>query len=309
MTGSSKLPPLTWVRAFNEAARLGSFKAAAESLGVSPSTISHEIRKLEDWAQTLLFDRSGKSIALTAEGRALFDGVAPAFEQLATAFDGIAAPQDAPLKIGMFPFMASEVFMPRLAQMEDLLEGRAVKIASTNHLSDLSHTDPAHRLDAVIRYGVEPVTGFESVELTRVSFVPVSSGRADLAADEEGCVKRIRMDNAFDAWGLIAQAGIALPPASDAPIIVDNYLSGLKAVEQGAGIGIALLPLAADWISDGRLRPLSNRSIDIPERYWFVFAKNSPHGKTLKKLPLGCNRSFPNKKGPEVSQALLCSDC
>ena len=286
MTGPSKLPPLTWVRAFSEAARLGSFKAAAESLGVSPSTISHEIRKLEDWTQTPLFDRSGKSIALTAEGQVLFEGVAPAFEQLATAFDGIAVPHDTALKIGMFPFMASEVFVPRLGQMEDLLEGRAVKIASTNHLSDLSHTNPEHRLDAVIRYGVAPVAGFDCVELTRVSFVPVSSGQADLATDEDGHVKRIRMDNGFDAWGLIAQSGIALPPASDAPIIVDNYLSGLKAVVQGAGIGIALLPLAADWISDGRLRPLSNRSIDIPERYWFVFAKNSPHAKTLKKIAM-----------------------
>ena len=284
MPTSDRTPPLTWVRAFCEAARLGSFKAAAESLSVSPSTISHEIRKLEAWTKAPLFDRSGKSVTLTAEGQALFEATAPAFEQLAKAFAGFADAPAQPLRIGMFPFLASEVFLPRLAQAEKLLNGQAVKITSRNHLADLSHPDPEQRLDAVIRYGLDPVAGFDCVELTNVSIVPVASGRVDLATDEEGCMKRVRMEDAFDAWGIIAQAGIALPPASDAPIIVDNYLSGLKAVEQGAGIGVALLPLAASWLREGRLRALSNTAVDIPERYWFVFAKNSPHTKTLSKI-------------------------
>ncbi len=292
MPRPNQLPPLTWIRAFCEAARHGSFKSAAEELSVSPSTISHEIRKLEEWTQTPLFDRSGRAITLTAEGEKLRDAVLPAFDGLAAAFDVFSGGEQRPLRIGMFPFLASEFFVPRLAQLEELLNGQTVKIISTTHLSDLSEPNPSDRLDAVIRYGESPMKGFHCTELTRVHIMPVVAANTDIRASAKKPMKRIRMENAFEGWKVLKKAGISLPPAGDDAIVVDNYLSGLRAVEQGLGIGIALLPLAASWIADGRLGPWSDDPVAIPERYWFVTDKNSPHRKTLDKVAVWLSGEF-----------------
>ena len=61
------------LRAFEAAARAGSFRAAAEDLGLTPSAISHAVRRLENDLGTVLFERDGRSIRLNAgeptEGR------------------------------------------------------------------------------------------------------------------------------------------------------------------------------------------------------------------------------------------------
>ena len=56
---------LTGLRAFEAAARTGSFRAAAELIGVTPSAVSHAIRSLEYGLQTSLFFREGRKIGLT----------------------------------------------------------------------------------------------------------------------------------------------------------------------------------------------------------------------------------------------------
>ena len=56
--------PLTALRAFESAARLLSFKAAAEELSVTPTAISHQIRVLEDWLGVALFERLPRKVRL-----------------------------------------------------------------------------------------------------------------------------------------------------------------------------------------------------------------------------------------------------
>lgn len=50
-----RMPSLSALRAFDAAARLGSFKSAAEELEVTPAAISHQIRSLEDQLGFSLF--------------------------------------------------------------------------------------------------------------------------------------------------------------------------------------------------------------------------------------------------------------
>lgn len=284
MPKPTQMPPLTWTRAFCEAARHGSFKAAADALGVSPSTISHEIRKLEDWVKVPLFDRTGRSIQLTKEGIRLFNAVLPAFENLASAFEAFAATGDQQIRLGVFPFLASEFLVPRLSTLENIIQGRALRMVSTNHLSDLSHPDPAKRMDGVIRYGIGPAPGFHCLELTNVTLVAVISGSQNTSGQKPKTMKRVHVESSFDGWKILEDAGVPLPKTADKPIIVDNYVSCLRAVEQGLGIGIALLPLAVDWIADNRLQVWSEKRVAIPERYWLVRNKNSPHAQALDDI-------------------------
>ena len=63
------LPSLPAMRAFDAAARLGSFRAASEELRVSPTAISHHIRGLENQLGVKLFERSGRDAVLTEDGK------------------------------------------------------------------------------------------------------------------------------------------------------------------------------------------------------------------------------------------------
>ncbi len=62
---------LSTVKAFESAARHGSFRAAACELNLSPSAISHAILKLEQSLGTSLFEREGRSIRLSPDGETL----------------------------------------------------------------------------------------------------------------------------------------------------------------------------------------------------------------------------------------------
>ena len=69
---------LRQLRAFCRVARLSSFTQAAESLGVGQSSVSIQVRELENELETMLFDREGPGgVGLTPAGRRLFELAEP----------------------------------------------------------------------------------------------------------------------------------------------------------------------------------------------------------------------------------------
>ena len=76
MPAHSDLPPLRALRVLAVVSRVDRHADAATELGVTASAVSQQIRILERWIGTNLFDRSTKSPKLTETGRALFDGIA-----------------------------------------------------------------------------------------------------------------------------------------------------------------------------------------------------------------------------------------
>lgn len=66
-----RLPPLNALRVFEECARALSFSAAAQTLCVTHSAVSHQIRQLEEWFGQKLFIRHAGGIALTLSGETL----------------------------------------------------------------------------------------------------------------------------------------------------------------------------------------------------------------------------------------------
>src|SRR5687767_13091208 len=64
-----RLPPLNALRAFEASARLGSFVAAATELHVSAAAVSQQVRRLERYLDTTLFQRLARGLVLTDEGR------------------------------------------------------------------------------------------------------------------------------------------------------------------------------------------------------------------------------------------------
>ena len=76
------LPPLNALRAFEAAARTGSYVAAAEELGVSAAAVSLQIRKLEDYLGKQMFTRKNNRVVLTDAGHAIRYGAAAALQMI-----------------------------------------------------------------------------------------------------------------------------------------------------------------------------------------------------------------------------------
>ena len=73
----SRLPPyLQYLPAFEATARLGGVRHAAEELNLSPSAISLQLKKLSDATGIILFQKSGRNVALTQAGKDFSQAVA-----------------------------------------------------------------------------------------------------------------------------------------------------------------------------------------------------------------------------------------
>ncbi len=111
-----RLPPLNAVKAFEAAARHLSFTKAAEELNVTQGAISKQIRILESFLDTPLFERHAGGIALTEAGHQYMPVVAGVFDTLAYATRNLKDQVDAsePLLLNVIPSFASIWLLPRL---------------------------------------------------------------------------------------------------------------------------------------------------------------------------------------------------
>lgn len=121
--------PLNALRAFEAAARLGGFKAAARELGVSPGAITAHVKGLEARLGAALFRRHARGVTLTPLGASVLPGLSGAFDTLATAVHLLRAGA-APLRLSVAtePAVAALWLRPRLGAMQAAMPGLAVAI-------------------------------------------------------------------------------------------------------------------------------------------------------------------------------------
>src|SRR4051812_50139832 len=75
----------TLLRVFCEVAALGSFTAAAASLGYTQSAVSRQVSALEHEVGAVLFDRLPRGVRLTEDGRCLLPHAEAIVERLGAA--------------------------------------------------------------------------------------------------------------------------------------------------------------------------------------------------------------------------------
>jgi DNA-binding transcriptional LysR family regulator len=123
-------------------ARRGSFRAAAQELGLSTTALSNLIGKLERRLGVRLFNRTTRSVSLTDAGRNFVDQVGPAVRTLHDAMSAARSQQETPsgtLRINAFATGAREVLGPLLLKflqryplvhIDLVTEGRIVDIVA-----------------------------------------------------------------------------------------------------------------------------------------------------------------------------------
>jgi DNA-binding transcriptional LysR family regulator len=134
----SKLP-LKALRSFESAARLSSFRLAADELAVTPSAISHQVKALEAWLGRRLFDRTPVGVQLTPEGAVLFTDVHRYFLDLARSLAQLrpAAIQQTVVVTTTAAFAALWL-IPRLGSFYAAHPQITVKVEAANDVIDLA---------------------------------------------------------------------------------------------------------------------------------------------------------------------------
>jgi LysR family transcriptional regulator, glycine cleavage system transcriptional activator len=146
---SARLPPLNACRAFEAAARLGSFTRAATELNVTPTAISHHIKVLEAWTGRRLFKRRNNNITPTDDARHLAPLITEALEKLAGGVQSImGAKGPTPLTISVQPDFALKWLIPRLRRFAERHPSVELRLATSYRALDLINED----IDVAVRY-------------------------------------------------------------------------------------------------------------------------------------------------------------
>ncbi|WP_343559881.1 transcriptional regulator GcvA [Kiloniella sp. b19] len=166
-----RLPSLKGLKAFETAARLGSFTAAAKELFVTQGAVSHMIQAVEEDLGLRLFHRQGRRLILTEEGKRYSLVLSDAFSMIQQATRDIRDQQlGQSLTVSMPTSFATKWFAPRLASFLEANPEIDLRIRASNTPSSFDDG-----VDLAVRYGLGGWKGCHEEILFRDRVFPVCS--------------------------------------------------------------------------------------------------------------------------------------
>jgi len=253
--------PLSSVRMFAVVARRSSISRAAEELNVTPSAVSHQIKSLEDYLGTRLFDRYRNTLKLTPAGRQYMAQVSEGLLLLARATETIKAAKGRQvLRIAAPASLAALWLIGRVGGFMKQHPEVAVSVTAASGSTVL--LDDA--FDVAFWYGGAAVPGLcvETLGTNRV--FPVCkmgfvTGERPLRApaDLARCTMLDSDDDTYHRSPEVLQPGWRgwLQAAAVPEVIARRHLSFTprilmhRAVTAGLGVGLSRTLLAADALA------------------------------------------------------------
>jgi LysR family glycine cleavage system transcriptional activator len=280
-----RLPPLRAIEAFVRIVRMGSARAAADELGLSPSALSRRVAALEEFIGKRLFTRQHQAMKLTDEGTAFYTAVGPKFDELAAAVEGqIENSKVLRLHLGVPSLFGSQRLFPRLPELRKQHPRLHIDIDTSPHL-DARVGDV---LDAAIVLAKQPEPGFHAVRLDHnrvyaftnkalAAEIGAAPDRAELS--HQTILIHTELPDSFTAW----KAAIGLRDLE--PAAIDHLDSGQLILEAAAqGLGIAIMH--DDHFrrsADPRLAQLyAEITVESPYSYWFICRPHSLEVRSVR---------------------------
>ena len=273
-----KLPPLNALRAFEAAARQGSFVGAAAELGVTPAAVSQQVKALEARMATALFRRLAHGLMLTETGARLLPTLSDAFDRVAEATTGLAArAPSGVITVTLLPALAAGWLVPRLGRFRRAYPEIDLVLRTDRRLLDFGRDD----IDVAIRFGRGPFRGLAAHRLMDEEVTPVASprllhGRGPIRslADLAGEVLLHDIDAHPAQWWMSWRAWFAaagLPEGLAARGLSFSDSSVLVAAAVAAqGIALGRLPMLGEHLAAGRLVPILPDVKRAEWSYWLV---------------------------------------
>lgn len=257
--------PLTALRAFEAAARLGGFSAAAAELGVTPGAVTAHVKTLETALGAALFDRTTRGVRLTALGRRVLPEFVAAFDALGAAVQTLrreAAPRT--VHIATLPSIAQLWLSPRLPALRAAAPEIAISITAMETPPNLKRAP----YDLSLFYDAAPAGRLEDDVIFPVC-APALAARLARPEDlvDAPCLSDATWSDDWAAWAAEAMPGAAFVPRGP---VFSLYALAVEETVNGAGVLIGHQALVAAHLRRGDLvAPFDRRvRLDRGLRLW-----------------------------------------
>jgi DNA-binding transcriptional LysR family regulator len=265
-----RFPSIEALRAFEAAARLGTFERAADELAVTASAVSKRIANLEDLVGTPLLLRQAKSLALTAAGKEYLEQVRAGLSLLAAVpLHRRAVQRVQRLRVRATPTFARQILVP---QLESFTAAHPeVELEVVLSIPFLDDAASAPEADIEVRTGDAQRLAAHAEQLMRDVVVPMASpallGRLPPLRSPADLAQAPLLRTPLDPWvPWFRAAGLDWPEPTQGPKLVDLGLT-LEAAVSGQGIALARPTLARHWLATGTLLPLFAVTAEPRQQY------------------------------------------
>ncbi|WP_274426584.1 LysR family transcriptional regulator [Chelativorans sp. YIM 93263] len=271
--------PLNALRAFEVAARQGSFTSAAIELRVSQAAISHQILGLEDLLGVQLFLRTPRGLLLTDEAKALFPILTESFDRIGQILDRFGDGRyRETLHLGVVNTFAVGWLLPRLGSFHAQHPGIEVRVATNNNRVDL----PKEGLDMAIRFGDGRWPGLDAQPLMDAPLSPLCAPdiASDLTSPADLARHTLLRSYRADEWALWFRAAGGKTPVLDGPIF-DSSVVMADVAEMGQGIALLPVPMFSARLAAHRLfRPFA---VEVATgRYWLTMLSSRSESPAMR---------------------------
>lgn len=249
-----KLPPFAAVRAFEATARHMSVKSAADELCLTPSALSHQIKVLEGFLDTKLFERAGNRLGLTLTGETYAGKLTKLLDHFQNETLEVLGGTRS-LRVLSTPGFAARWLVPRLSRFAFAQD---IRLRVSNGAPSLDFT--TNDADVVIQWSDRRTPGLLVEPLIASARYPVISPalqrRARVKTPEDLLRQTLFYDETDDAWAdwfaTAGLAGVDLPLGPTYP----NCELATTMVEHEQGISLAYDAVVRATLASGRLERL-----------------------------------------------------
>ncbi len=281
-----KLPPLDALFAFEAAARLGSFAAAAEELNLTQSAVSHRVRSLESFLGYQLFDRFPRSLILNELGKAYLPSVQTAFVELTASTRGIFGATKREQVTVRLPVTHAVLWLPQyLDRFANDYPNIDVRVYSDIWSDQHVHTET----DLEFRLGNGNWRDADSFLLLSEHMVPVCSAKHvkqfGLANNVSDLAQRARINSlGYDhLWQKLFQSEANIHHLQTNSIWVDTTLAAIEMACVGVRIALLQTSLLETPVVKKRLQIAYDTRISMQEGLYLVIPKS---GDPLSKAAI-----------------------
>ncbi len=264
-----RIPPPALLQTVEVVVRLGSFKRAAEELGLTPSAVSHRIRSIEAMAGHPIFAREGQGILPGAQALAIARIVGRANDEL-TVFWGqvITRAKERKFKITCMPGFADHYIFPNIADFKQRFPQLDLAITSSTNLD----ADVWGKVDMMIGLGLPPDREWQTHKLMDFVTYPIVRNDVFEQIIQDGVLKGPILGYLKGAqdWETVARAlGCELHPDAQT-IFFDSVKSAASAAASGAGLALVPLWAAEEAANNGNIKLIRHAPVVAPNGYWFA---------------------------------------
>lgn len=277
------LPPLLAVRAFEAAARHGTFTAAGVELGLTQAAVSYQIKLLEDRLGSSLFLRRGRRVELTTAGARAAGRLHAAFDEIDDAFDEFRGQGEEVLTISSTTTFTNIWLARHLGDFQAARPELEIRVDATDRVVDFA----AEGVDVAIRSGCGGWPRLYARRLIDIDFTPMCNpglvSGSTLPLDPEAALRMPRI-NPQDPWwrSWLPQSAVdGDNPRPSIGINLDSQAAAAQAAMAGRGLALLTPALWCSELAEGRLvRPFERVETDAAA-YWLVCAHPRRHARKI----------------------------